>query len=188
LLAKTIFESKTIQPLTYISFSAEAAKKVAMKFKKFALKFVKHGGKGVAIIERPSTASELLDIFSHLAQPFCIQRFIGGEVIKTLVAGEEVLAIKEYPQPGEERSTEGKREYIKVKEEVKAALIKLAKYLKAPLCEVDLIERNRIYFVIDVSLNPDLKIYADLSGRNVGAIFADYILRNFSKMQPPLNL
>jgi glutathione synthase/RimK-type ligase-like ATP-grasp enzyme len=188
LLAKELFEAKTIQPLTYISFSVEAAKKAAVKFKKFAVKFVKHGGKGVAIIERPSTASELLDIFSHLAQPFCIQRFIEGQVIKALVVGEDVIGLREYPQPGEERSNEGKREYIKLNEEVKSDLIKLTRHLKAYLFEVDLIERNRKYFVIDVSLNPDLKMYAELSGRNVGSIFADYILRNYSTIQPSLSL
>jgi len=31
-------------------------------------------------------------------------------------------------------------------------------------------------------------MYAELSGRNVAAIFADYILRTYSSVQPPLNI
>jgi glutathione synthase/RimK-type ligase-like ATP-grasp enzyme len=186
LLAKAFFESKTIQPLTYICFSTEAAKRIAMKFKKFALKFEKHCGKGVAILERPSTASELLDIFSDLPQPFCIQKFIEGNIIKALVVGEEVVGIKEYPKPGDEKSNVGKKEYIRLKEAVKTELLELSKRLQAFIFEVDLIERHRKYFAIDVSLCPDLKMYAELSGKNIGSIFADYILRNYSKWQSPL--
>ncbi len=189
LLAKTIFDSKTLfQPLTYISSSADAAEKTAIKFKKLALKFVKHGGKGVAILEKPSTASELLDIFSDLAQPFFIQRFVEGEIIKALIVGEEVIAFKEHVPIKEEKSQEGKKEYIKLEEELKSTLIKLAKYLKAPLFEIDLIKHGRRYFAIDVGLNPGLKMRAELSGKNVGAIFADYILRNYSTTQTPLDL
>ena len=184
LLAKILFESNTfVQPLTYVSSSAEAAEKVAIKFKKFALKFVKHGGKGVAILEKPSTTSELLNIFSDLAQPFYIQRFIEGDIIKALIVGEEVIGIKEYVPTKEEKSNEGKKEYIRLKEGIKSTLLKLAKYLKAPLFEIDLIKNNRRYFIIDISLNPDLKMYTDISGKNVGAIFADYILRNYSTKQ-----
>jgi len=188
LLAKTLSEARMFLPLTYISFSAEAAKRAAARFKKCAIKFMKHGGKGVAIVERPSNISELLDIFSSLTQPFCVQRFIPGEVVKVLVVGEDTIAIKEYPPPEEERSNVGKREFVKLKEEEKSDLIKLARHLKAYLFEVDLIEKNRRYFVIDISLNPDLKMYAELSGRNVAAIFADYILRKYSSLQPPLNI
>lgn len=185
-LARALFEAKMLLPLTYISYSAEAAKKAAARFRKSAIKFLKHGGKGVAIVEKPSNVSELLDIFSDLTQPFCIQRFIPGEVIKVLVVGEDTIAIKEYPPPREERSNVGKREFVKLKEKEKEELIKLAHYFKANLFEVDLIKKNRRYFVIDVSLNPDLKMYAELSGRNVAAIFADYILRKYSSLQPPL--
>ena len=187
LLARAIFESKSVlQPLTYISCSAEAAKRIAIKFRKIALKFTKHGGKGVAIIEKPSEASDLLSIFSGLAEPFCVQRFIEGEVLKTLIVGEEVIGIKEYPKAGEERSHEGKREYVRVKEEVKTSLIKLAKYLGAFLFEADFIETKRKYILIDISLNPDLEMYAAHSGKNIGAIYADYILRNYSVRQPSL--
>lgn len=188
LLSKTFFDSKTIQPLTYISSSAGAAKRIAIKFKKFALKLEKHCGKGVAILEKPSGVSELLDVFSNLAQPFCIQRFIGGNIIKALVVGDEVIGIREYPKPGEEKSNVGKKEYMRLKEEIKSDLLKLANHLKASLFEVDLIEKNRRYFAIDVSLCPDLKMYANLSGKNIGAIFADYILRNYSSNQSSLNL
>ena len=189
LLTKAVFESKSVfQPLTYFCPSAEAAKRAAIKFKKIALKFTKHGGKGVAIIERPSEASDLLSIFSGLAEPFCIQRFVEGEILKTLLVGEEVIGIKEYPKPGEERSHKGKREYIRVKEEVKTFLVKLAKHLGVFLFEADFILSKRRYFFIDMSLNPDLEMYATLSGKNIGAIYADYILRNYSIQQPSLNL
>ncbi len=188
LLAKTIFESKSLlQPVTYISSSDEAAKRAAIKFKKIALKFGKHGGKGVAIIDKPSTSSDLLSIFSDIAKPFCVQKFIEGEIIKTLVVGEEVIGIREYIPAEEERSHEGKKEYLRLKEEVKSALLKFAKHLGANLFEADLIKGKRKYFLIDVSLNPYLKMYADLSGKNVGAIFADYILRNYSAVQKNLN-
>ena len=181
LLARAIFKSGVLQPITYISSSAESAEKSAIRFKKFAIKFVQHGGKGVAILEKPSAASELLDVFSNLSQPFCVQRFINGDVIKALVVGNEVIAMKERPKSGKEKSNEGKREYMRLNEEVKFDILKLAKYLNAFLFEVDLIENNKKYFVIDLSLNPDLKMYADISGKNVGAIFADFILRNYSK-------
>lgn len=188
LLAKAIFESKTVlQPLTYVSPSAEVAERVAIKFKKFALKFSKHCGKGVAILEKPSTASELLDIFSDLAQPFYIQRHIEGEIIKVLVVGEEVIGVKEYTPAGKEKSNVGKKEYIGLRDEMKFTLLKLAKHLKANLFEIDLIKSHRRYFAIDVSLCPDLKMYAELSGKNVGAIAADYILRNYSTTQKSLN-
>jgi ribosomal protein S6--L-glutamate ligase len=187
LLAKTIFESKTLlQPVTYISSSDEAAKKVAIKFKKIALKFGKHGGKGVAIIDKPSTSSDLLSIFSGIAQPFCVQKFIEGEIIKTLVVGEEVIGVKEYVPAEEERSHEGKKEYLRLKEDIKSTLLKLAKHLEAYLFEADLIKGRRKYFLIDISLNPDLKMYAELSGKNVGAIFADFILKNYSTRQSSL--
>jgi glutathione synthase/RimK-type ligase-like ATP-grasp enzyme len=188
LLAKAIFESRALlQPVTYISSSDEAAKRAAMKFKKIALKFGKHGGKGVAIIDKPSTSSDLLSIFSDIAKPFCVQRFVEGEIIKTLVVGEEVIGIKEYVPAEEERSNEGKKEYIRLKEDVKSALIKLAKHFGTYLFEADLIKDKRKYFLIDVSLNPYLKMYAELSGKNIGAIFADFVLRNYSTIQSSLN-
>ena len=184
LLAKAIFDSKIVlQPLTYLFSSPEAAKKVAVKFNKFALKFHKHGGKGVVILDKTSTATDFLDVFSGLAQPFCIQRFIKGDVIKVLVVGEEVIAVKEYPSPDMERSNLGRKEYVRIKEEVKADLRAFAKHLNAFLLEVDLIEKNQRYFIIDISLNPDVCMYARLSGKNVGAIFADFILRNYSAKQ-----
>jgi glutathione synthase/RimK-type ligase-like ATP-grasp enzyme len=184
LLARAIFKSGVLQPITYISSSAESAEKSAIKFKKFAIKFVQHGGKGVAILEKPSAASELLDVFSNLSQPFCVQRFIDGDIIKALVVGDEVIAMKERPKAGEEKSNEGKREYMRLNEEVKCDILKFAKYLNAFLFEVDLIKNNNKYFVIDVSLNPNLTMYAEISGKNIGAIFADYILKNYSKELP----
>ena len=180
LLSKAIHESNVLQPITYVSSSAKTAKKAAVKFNKFAIKFARHCGKGVAILEKQSPASEILDVFSGLAQPFCVQRFIKGDVIKVLIVGEEIIAIKEYTKEGKEKSNEGKRESVKLGENVKCEMLKLSKCLKAQLLEVDLVENQGRYFVIDVSLGPDLKIYADISGKNIGAIFADFILKNYS--------
>jgi len=180
LFAKAIFEAKVTQPLTHISLSAESAKKIATRFKKCALKFAKHGGKGVVIVEKSSNVSEFLDVFSHLDQPFCVQKFIKGEITKVLVVGEDVIAMTECPKPGEERSNEGKREHVRINDELKLNLINLAKHLGTFLFEIDLIEKNSRYFAIDVSLTPNLKMYSEISGRNVAAIFADYILQKYS--------
>lgn len=181
LLSKAIHESGILQPITYVSSSAKNAKKAAVKFNKFAIKFARHCGKGVAILEKQSPGSEILDVFSGLAQPFCVQRFIKGDIIKVLVAGEEIIAIREYHKKGEEKSNEGKRESVKLEESAKFEMLKLSKYLKSFLFEVDLVENQGRYFVIDVSLGPDLKIYADISGKNIAAIFADFIIKNYSQ-------
>jgi len=180
LMAKAILEAKGTQPLSYICLSTESAKNIATRFKACALKLAKHGGKGVVLVKKSSNASELVDIFSDLDQPFCIQRFINGEIIKTLIVGEEIIAMRELPKNGEERSNFGKREHIKIKEEVKNDLLSLSKYLGAFLFEVDLIEKNSKYYIIDVSLTPNLEMYCEISGRNVGALYADYILQNYS--------
>jgi len=180
LLAKVIFEAKVKQPLSYISLSTEGAKGIATRFKKCALKFANHGGKGVAIVNKSSNASEFVDIFSHLEQPFYIQKYISGDIIKVLVVGDEVIAMKEQPKPGEARSNDGKREHIRLDEKTKAELIGLSTYLGASLFEVDLIEKGSEHFIIDLSLSPSLEMYSEISGRNVGALYADYILQKHS--------
>lgn len=181
LLSKAIFESGVLQPITYVSSSTKIAKKAAIKFNKFAIKFARHCGKGVAILEKQSPASEILDVFSGLAQPFCVQRFIKGDIIKVLIVGEEVIALREYHKKGEEKSNEGKKESVKLEENVKCEMLKLSKYLKSFLFEVDLVENQGRYFVIDVSFGPNLEMYADISGKNVASIFADFILKNYSE-------
>ncbi len=175
LLIKELCRFNVKQPKSYFSISPSTAKKLASEFEKVVIKFLKHGGRGVTILESKSSTSEFLDIFEGLAKPFCLQNFVKGQVIKTLVVGSEVYAFKEYPREGEARSNEGRREFVKLGKNINERLVRVSQALGAPCCEIDLIDDGKNQFIIDMSLNPNLRMYQEVSGTNIAAIYSEYI-------------
>ena len=176
LIAKMLHDFNFEQPTTYFSFSPETAKRIATNFAKVVLKFSKHGGKGTTILENKSNVSEFIDIFGEIAKPYCLQEFVEGEVIKNLVIADLVFSIKEYPKDGENRSNIAKkRELIKLSQQTNENLISISDKMQAYCCEIDLIESNKKYYVIDISLNPNLEMYAKITGTNIYKILATYL-------------
>ena len=176
LMSKMLSDLYSYYPTTYFSFSPEIAKKIATNFERVVLKFSKHGGRGVTVLENKSNVSEFLDIFSDIAKPYCLQKFVEGDIVKNLIIGDSVFSIKEYPKEGELRSNIAKRrELIKLSQKISDELVQLSNKMQAYCCEIDLIESNENYYIIDISLNPDLEMYAKITGTNIYTVLSNYL-------------
>lgn len=185
LLAKAFDRAKVRYPKTYLTLAPEVSKNIVSKFDKLVFKLVDvHCGKGIVVIKDKSTANAIIDSMHSASKPFYMQEVIEGEVIKLLIIGEEVIGVKETPKPGEERSNVAqKRTFLRPSDELCEIGRKVAKELGALCCEVDVIEKDGKYYAIDISINPDLLMYKELSGKNIANILLNSLLEKKIEME-----
>ena len=185
LMIKAFERAKVNYPKTYLTMAPEVSKNIVNKFDKLVFKLADvHGGKGIMIVRDKSTANGLIDAMYTSSKSFCMQEVIEGEVVKLLVVGEEVIGIKEIPKPGEDRSNVAQsRIYFRPSDELIEIGKKIAKEIGALCCEVDIIERQNKYYAIDISINPSLLMYKELSGKNVANILLNSMLEKKEEME-----
>ncbi|MCK4522161.1 MAG: ATP-grasp domain-containing protein, partial [Nanoarchaeota archaeon] len=104
-----IQKNKIPMPKTYLSSSAQAAKKILEKMNyPIVMKFPSGTqGKGVMFADSYSSASSMLDALSALRQPFLIQEYVetGGVDTRAIVIGDKVVAsMKRESTQGEKRA------------------------------------------------------------------------------------
>ncbi|OYT43597.1 MAG: hypothetical protein B6U88_00460 [Candidatus Aenigmarchaeota archaeon ex4484_56] len=185
LMIKAFERAKVNYPKTYLAMAPEVSKNIVNKFDKLVFKLADvHGGKGIVVVKEKSTANGVIDAMHTSSRSFCMQEVIEGEVIKLLIVGEEVIGIKEVPKPGEDRSNIAQsRRYFRPSDKLIKIGRKVAKEIGALCCEVDIIEKGDKYYTIDISINPNLLMYRDLSGKNVANILLRSLLEKKEKMK-----
>ncbi len=184
LLAKAFGRAKVKYPKTYLTLSPEVSKNIVGRFDKIVFKLADvHGGNGIMVIKSPSTANAIIDSMHSASKPFYIQEVIKGKVTKLLVIGEEVIGIEETPKQGEDRSNIAQRRtFLRPSDELSELGKRVAKEIGSLCCEVDFIERKGEYYAIDISIDPNLLMYKELSGKNVANILFNSILDKKEEM------
>lgn len=166
ILTQLILQQNNIpMPTTYLSSSANAAKKLLAKLNfPIIMKFPQGtGGKGVMFSDSFAAASSMLDALTALKQPFLIQEYVEteGADIRAIVVGDKVVAsMKRKAEKGETRANihaGGKGEQCVLDTHTKKIAVNTAKAIGAEICAVDILESNRGPLVIEVNLSPGLQ-------------------------------
>lgn len=134
-------------------------------------------GKGVIFVESHAAASSLLDVLSHLKQPFLIQEYVetGGVDYRLLVIGNEVFGYKRMAQSEEKRANVhlgGNVEKIEITEELKSIALRTAKAINADICAIDVLPTYKGPRVIEVNLSPGLQGATKATGVNLAGVIA----------------
>ena len=157
-----IQQSNIPSPGTYITSSADAAKKILKKINYPIVMKFPHGtqGKGVMFAESYASASSMLDALSALKQPFLIQEYVetGGTDIRALVVGDKVVAaMKRKAVPEEKRANihaGAAGESCTLDYHTKRVAVEAAKAIGADICAVDILEYIKGPVVIEINLSP----------------------------------
>ncbi len=178
LLAKVFDRAKVKYPKTYLTLSPEVSKNIVSELDKIVFKLSDiHGGNGIMVIKNSSTANAIIDSMHSASKPFYIQEVIEGKVTKLLVIGKEVIGIEETPKEGEDRSNVAQRRtFLTPSDELCEIGKRVAKEVGSLCCEVDFIEKEGEYYAIDISINPNILLYKELSGKNVANILFNSLL------------
>ena len=184
LLTKALARAKVNFPKTYLTLSPEVSKNIVNKFNKIVFKLTgTHGGMGVMMVNRRATARSIIDTMHSSSKSFYMQEVVDGPVTKLLVLGEEVVGIKEIPKPGEDLSNKvQKRVSIRPSGELIEIGKKVATEIGALCCEVDVMGEEGSYNVIDASINPSLKLYGDVSGKNMENMLLNAMIEKKTKV------
>ena len=181
-------------PLTFITSSAKAAKKILNEIAyPIVLKFP-HGtqGKGIMFAESYAAASSMLDALFVLKQPFLIQEYIetGGVDIRAVVAGDKVIAaMKRHAVRGEMRASihvGAKGEATELDSSTKRIAINTAHSIGAEVCAVDILEGPKGPLVIEANLSPGLRGITQATNINVADHIAKYLFekaKEFSEIK-----
>ena len=95
----------------------------------------------------------------------------------TGVIGKEVIGIEETPKQGEDRSNIAQRRtFLTPSDELCEIGKRVAKEVGSLCCEVDFIEKEGEYYAIDISIDPNLLLYKELSGKNIANILFNSLL------------
>jgi|GEM_PF-220259 len=166
LLTQLALQQRNIpMPRTYQAATSEAAKRIMKKMNfPIVMKFP-HGtqGKGVVVSDSYSSASSVLDAFDAINQPFIIQEFVetGGEDIRAIVVGDEVVASMKRIATSEEKRANihagGKGLPVTLDENTKAMAVKVAKTIGAEICGVDLLVGVKGAVCIEGNVSPGLQ-------------------------------
>lgn len=156
---------KIPMPTTYLTSSAEAAKKILEKVNyPIIMKFPSGtGGKGVMFAESFAAAASMLDALETLKQPFLIQEYVetSGVDIRTIVVGDKVVAaMKRKAEVGEKRSnihSGGVGEAYLPDAYTKKIAVETAQSIGAKICAVDILESPKGPVVIEANLSPGLQ-------------------------------
>ena len=158
-------QHKIPMPITYISSTTEAAKKILKKVNyPIIMKFPSGtGGKGVMYAESFAAASSMLDALTALRQPFIIQEYVetSGVDIRAIVVGDRVVAaMKRKAEIGEKRANihaGGAGEACTLDTYTKKIAVDAAKAIGADICGVDMLESVKGPLVIEVNVSPGLQ-------------------------------
>ena len=184
ILTQLVLQQKGIpMPLTYLSATPEAAKKVLenahypiiMKFPSGTQ------GKGVMFADSFASANSMLDALTALKQPFLIQEYIetGGADIRVIVAGGQVIAsMKRKAESGEKRANihaGGKGEAYSLDVHSKKIAVDAAKAIGAEICAVDILESVKGPLVIELNVSPGLQGITEATKTDIAAKIARFL-------------
>ncbi len=139
------------------------------------------GGQGVMIMESKEAAKSAIDTMKTLKQEILLEEFVkaGGEDIRGIVAGDEVIAsYKRVAAKGEQKANikaGGKPLAFKLTDDMTDIVLKSAEAIKANVCAVDLLQdKDRIY-VTEVNINPGIEGIEKVTDINVAYRIINYI-------------
>ncbi len=184
LLTQLVLQKHNVPtPKTYLSSSAQAAKKILEKINyPIIMKFPSGTqGKGVMFADSYAAASSVLDALAALKQPFLIQEYVetGGSDIRAIVVdGRVVASMKREAQKGEKRSNihaGGTGTPYEPDAYTKKIAIMAAKAVGAEICAVDILEGAKGPVVIELNLSPGLQGITKATKTNVADKIAKYL-------------
>ncbi|MBW2982054.1 RimK family alpha-L-glutamate ligase [Candidatus Woesearchaeota archaeon] len=186
MITQLILQQKGIPtPMTYLSATPEAAKKVLenahypiiMKFPQGTQ------GKGVMFADSFAAANSMMDALTALKQPFLIQEYIEteGVDIRVIVVGDQVVAaMKRKAEQGEKRANihaGGKGQSYKLDPQSKKIAIEAAKAIGAEICAVDILESVKGPLVIELNISPGLQGITEATKIDVAAKIARFLYK-----------
>ena len=172
-------------PLTYLSSTPEAAKKVLenahypiiMKFPQGTQ------GKGVMFADSFAAANSMMDALTALKQPFLIQEYVetGGVDIRAIVVGDQVTAsMKRKAESGEKRANihaGGTGEACRLDTHAKKIAVDAAKAIGAEICAVDILETVKGPLVIELNVSPGLQGITQATKTDVSSKIAKFLYK-----------
>ena len=184
-------DAKVPMPLTYLSSSTDAAKKILQRVNYPIIMKFPHGthGKGVMFADTFESASSMLDALSVLNQPFLIQEFVetGGVDTRALVIGGKVVAaMRRKAVQGEARANihaGAKGEAIQLDNYTKKIAVEAARAIEAEICAVDILEGMHGPVVIEVNLSPGLQGITNATKVDVADSIAKFLHKQAKKFK-----
>jgi ribosomal protein S6--L-glutamate ligase len=184
-------KGKIPMPITYLSSTADAAKKILEQVNyPIIMKFPQGThGKGVMFAESFPAASSMLDALAALNQPFLIQEYVetGGVDIRALVVGDQVVAaMTRRAKKGEKRANihaGGVGESLILSPKAKKIALDTAKILGAEICAVDMLEGHKGPVVIEANSSPGLQGITKATGINVAEKIAQFLYRKTRELK-----
>jgi len=172
-------------PITYLTPTAAAAKKLLEKINyPIVMKFPEGTqGKGVMFADSFASASSVLDALHSLKQPFIIQEYVetGSTDIRAIVVGDKVVAsMQRIAVHGEKRANlhaGGQGEAVELDAHTHRIAVKAAHAMGAEICGVDILHGVSGPTVIELNLSPGLQGIKKATGIDV----AEYIAKHLAK-------
>jgi len=172
-------------PVTYLSATPEAAKKILEKVHyPIIMKFPKGTqGKGVMFADSFASANSMLDALTALKQPFLIQEYVetGGTDIRAIVVGDKVVAaMRRKAEIGEKRANihaGGKGEPVSLDLKTRKLAVRAAEAVGADICAVDLLESAKGPVVIEVNISPGLQGITESTNIDVADKIARFLYK-----------
>ncbi len=187
-------EHNVPMPITYLTSTPEAAKKLLESLNYPIILKMPRGtqGKGVMYADSYASATSILDALTALKQPFIIQEYIEteGTDIRAIVVGDRVVAAYcRMAKPGEVRANihqGGHGKPCELSDDAKNIAVKAAKAVGADICGVDLLEamKGRTQ-VIEVNLSPGLQGVTSTTKIDVADKIAKYLFKRTTEMMEP---
>ncbi len=184
-------EHKVSMPITYITSTIEAAKKLIEDLNYPIIMKFPHGtqGKGVMYADSFASANSILDALNVLKQPFIIQEYVetGGVDIRAIVVGNKVVAsYKRKAKEGEKRANihaGGHGEPCELDAKSKKIAVNAAEAVGAEICGVDMLEgiKGKPH-VIEVNLSPGLQGVTKTTKIDVADKIAKYLYKKTKKV------
>jgi len=183
-------EHQVPMPITYITSTTEAAKKLLEQLNYPIIVKLPKGtqGKGVMYADSYPSANSILDAMSALKQPFIIQEYVetDGTDIRAIVVGDRVVAAYcRKAKPGEKRANihqGGHGEPCELDSASKRIAVKAAAAVGAEICGVDLLEAMKgRTLVIEVNLSPGLQGVTSTTKIDVADQIAKFLHRRTSE-------
>ncbi|MBW2966069.1 RimK family alpha-L-glutamate ligase [Candidatus Woesearchaeota archaeon] len=170
-------------PLTFLSSTPEAAKKVLEKAHyPIIMKFPQGTqGKGVMFADSFAAANSMLDALTALKQPFLIQEYVetGGMDVRAIVVGNQVVAsMKRKAESGEKRANihaGGKGEACRLDQRSKKIAVDAANAIGAEICAVDILEGAKGPLIIELNVSPGLQGITQATKIDVAAKIARFL-------------
>jgi ribosomal protein S6--L-glutamate ligase len=172
-------------PITYLTATPEAAKKILEKMQyPIIMKFPQGTqGKGVMFADSFASANSMLDALTALKQPFLIQEYVetGGSDIRAIVVGDQVVAaMKRKAETGEKRANihaGGKGEPVSLDANTRKIAVKAAEAIGADICAIDILESVKGPLVIEINISPGLQGITAATGIDVANIIAKFLYK-----------